>query len=438
MTPERVAPAWMHAQISAEHYDSWPEEQCSGIEIVDGMVVASPSASKRHNRLARILANALDAAAGPDWNADTDFDVRLQDVPLTNRRPDVTVYRAETIDFTPTRPEHVLLVVEVVSPGSETTDRIVKVDQYAKAGIPFYWRIEQAATGVPIVYTYVLDAATKAYRDGGMFTGAIKTAAPFSVTVDLGPSDSDGRSFPHDRAQGTARVSCTGVQTGVNLKCAWRVFYTDLSASFVGDQHRTGRRRVGSSVMGPRTGRRSARGMADPAHAAGARRGRRLAAAAVALVAPLLLAACSGDGAARERVPVPPATGAPVPDAMVADPPPGTPPLPPQSERRSAPAATPADRSGASVGPWWFDELSDDGRRVHFWYHSEPTCDYEPIGVLVTETAEHVEIAPLRAYTPPREGQACALVLQGSRPAYVDLAEPLGGRDLLHAPLTDR
>ena len=89
MTAEMVAPAWMHAQISAEQYDSWSEEQCADIEIVDGMVVVSPSASKRHNRLARILANALDAAAGPDWNADTDFDVRLQDVPLTNRHPDV-------------------------------------------------------------------------------------------------------------------------------------------------------------------------------------------------------------------------------------------------------------------------------------------------------------------------------------------------------------
>lgn len=64
MTAEMVAPAWMHSQISAEQYDSWSEEQCAGIEIVDGMVAVSPSASKRHNRLARILANALDAAAG--------------------------------------------------------------------------------------------------------------------------------------------------------------------------------------------------------------------------------------------------------------------------------------------------------------------------------------------------------------------------------------
>lgn len=83
MTMEMVAPAWMHRQITAAEYESWTEEQSAGIEIVDGMVVVSPSASKRHNRLARILANALDAAAGPDWNADTDFDVRLQDVPLT-------------------------------------------------------------------------------------------------------------------------------------------------------------------------------------------------------------------------------------------------------------------------------------------------------------------------------------------------------------------
>ncbi|MFE5157621.1 Uma2 family endonuclease [Streptomyces sp. NPDC056697] len=186
MSAEMVAPEWMHEQITAEQYDSWSEEQCAGIEVVDGMAVASPSASKRHNRLARILANALEDAAGPDWNADTDFDVRLQDVPLTNRRPDVVVYRAETIDITPTRPEHVLLVTEVVSPGSETTDRIVKVDQYARAGIAFYWRIEQAATGVPLVYTYVLDPVTRTYREGEVFTGVVKVVAPFPVRVDLG------------------------------------------------------------------------------------------------------------------------------------------------------------------------------------------------------------------------------------------------------------
>jgi Uma2 family endonuclease len=185
MTADMVAPAWMHEPISAAQYDTWTAEQCAGIEIVDGMVVVSPSASKRHNRLARMIANVLDAAGGAHWNADTDFDVRLQDVPLNNRRPDVTVYRADTIDLLPALPEHVLLVVEVVSPGSETTDRIVKSEQYARAGIAFYWRVEQAATGAPILYTYVLDQASGGYRDGEVFTGLVKLTTPLVVEIDL-------------------------------------------------------------------------------------------------------------------------------------------------------------------------------------------------------------------------------------------------------------
>ncbi|GAA0960751.1 Uma2 family endonuclease [Kribbella koreensis] len=186
MTAEMIAPAWMHSQITAEQYDSWSAEQCAGIEIVDGMVVVTPSAAPRHNRVGRFLANGLELAAGPEWNADTDFDVRLQDVPLTNRRPDVVVYRADSIDMLPMRPERVLLIVEVVSPGSETTDRIVKAGQYAKAGIAFYWRVERAATGVPVVYTYVLDPASGVYRDGDVCTGVIKTSLPFPVEIDLG------------------------------------------------------------------------------------------------------------------------------------------------------------------------------------------------------------------------------------------------------------
>ena len=41
MTMEMIAPEWMHAPITAAEYDSWTADQCAGIEIVDGMVVAS-------------------------------------------------------------------------------------------------------------------------------------------------------------------------------------------------------------------------------------------------------------------------------------------------------------------------------------------------------------------------------------------------------------
>lgn len=175
----------MREVVTAEQYGSWSAERCSDIEIVDGMIVLKPRPSKRHNRIARMLAAALEGAAGDEWNADIDFDLRLQDVPLLNRRPDVIVYRADTIDIMPARPEHVLMVVEVVSPGSETTDRKVKLDQYAKAGIQFYWRVERALTGVPIVYTYVLDMSSDTYRETEVFTGVVQAIAPFPVGIDL-------------------------------------------------------------------------------------------------------------------------------------------------------------------------------------------------------------------------------------------------------------
>jgi Uma2 family endonuclease len=178
-----IAPAWMHELVTAEEYESWSDEQRAGIEIVDGMIFLTPSASRAHNRIARLVANALDTAH-PDWRADLDFDVRLQDSPLHNRRPDVVVYRADATDE-PMRPASVLLVVEVVSPGSESTDRSFKAIEYAQAGIRHYWRIESVKTGRPVVHTYVLDHATRAYRATEVFTGIVKAITPFPVEFDL-------------------------------------------------------------------------------------------------------------------------------------------------------------------------------------------------------------------------------------------------------------
>lgn len=52
-------------------------------------------------------------------------------------------------------PEDVLLAVEIVSPGPRRTDRFAKPGEYAAAGIPAYWRIEQDPVRV---YAYRLAA----------------------------------------------------------------------------------------------------------------------------------------------------------------------------------------------------------------------------------------------------------------------------------------
>jgi Uma2 family endonuclease len=100
----------------------------------------------------------------------TDVDLRLRNVPLLNRRPDVVLYRC--LDRTRgerLRAEHALLVVEIVSPGSETQDTTDKLGEYAKAGIPHYWIIRLDRTGVSIIERYRLDTATMLYKHTGTF-----------------------------------------------------------------------------------------------------------------------------------------------------------------------------------------------------------------------------------------------------------------------------
>jgi Uma2 family endonuclease len=169
--------------VTAEEYDRMPEEICRRIEIVDGSIIVSPSATPRHNRIARMLANSLEEAAPAPWQVTTDVDLRISDVPLHNRRPDVLVFDGDP-DELPVRPQHVLLAVEIMSKGSVSADRLDKPAEYASVGIPHYWRIEQGDAGLK-AYTYVTDAIKGTYTSTGVNSGTFKTERPFPVAIDL-------------------------------------------------------------------------------------------------------------------------------------------------------------------------------------------------------------------------------------------------------------
>jgi Uma2 family endonuclease len=173
-----------HRELTAEQYDALPEEACRDIEVVDGMVVMSPKPTRRHQKVAARLWQALEPACGPEWTAVLDVDLRIADEPFHNRQPDVVVYRADLPDDKVLRPNDVLLVVEVVSPGSQYTDRKTKPTVYAEAGIRYYWRVE-TKDAVPVVFTYVLDEGTGSYAEAGTYIGTVKATVPFPVTVDL-------------------------------------------------------------------------------------------------------------------------------------------------------------------------------------------------------------------------------------------------------------
>jgi Uma2 family endonuclease len=181
-------PDWLDLPdgLSAAQYDALPEEICRRIEVVDGAIIVSAAPRRLHQVIGRRLANALEAACGSGLAVATDVDLRLRDVPLLNRRPDIVVYDASLPDDAVLRPQHRVLAVEVMSPGSVTTDQTDKPAEYAAAGIGHYWRAElDPAESVLSVFCYRLDPTTGSYASAGVHSGKMTVSDPLSVTIDL-------------------------------------------------------------------------------------------------------------------------------------------------------------------------------------------------------------------------------------------------------------
>jgi len=77
----------------------------------------------------------------------------------------------------------VVLAVEIVSPTSQSMDRITKPALYAAAGIPNYWCIE--TDGGIAVHAYRIDGEHGTYRPVGSFTDKISVAEPWSIEVPV-------------------------------------------------------------------------------------------------------------------------------------------------------------------------------------------------------------------------------------------------------------
>jgi Uma2 family endonuclease len=110
--------------------------------LFPGVLSVSPAPATAHQRVSRNLANLLDTAVGEDFEVLEAVNVEIPGGRLC--QPDVVVVDAAFADTNPIRlpPRMVLAVVEIVSPGSHSQDRIIKPQLYAAAGIPVYWRFE--------------------------------------------------------------------------------------------------------------------------------------------------------------------------------------------------------------------------------------------------------------------------------------------------------
>lgn len=159
--------------LTAEEYDALPEN--SRRELVDGVIRMMASPRAWHQRVKAALYNAFGRVVPEDVEVLMELEVRLTD--LLRRIPDVLLVRADGFDWQQNQllPGQVVLVVEVVRPGSETEDRLVKPPQYAQAGIEHFWRIE--IDPELVVHTFRLgDDAT--YVPTGVFKAGDVINAP--------------------------------------------------------------------------------------------------------------------------------------------------------------------------------------------------------------------------------------------------------------------
>ncbi|GAA1839062.1 hypothetical protein GCM10009682_64100 [Luedemannella flava] len=130
----------------------------------EGVLSVMPPADPEHSLLvSRLMAWLLTNGLGPEQvTVDCGIDVG------GGRVPDLSVWAAGK---PPRRArssyaglDGLLLVVEVVSAGSEVVDRIVKKDEYAKAGIPRYWIVERDAANTVIRHEL---SANREYHEAG-------------------------------------------------------------------------------------------------------------------------------------------------------------------------------------------------------------------------------------------------------------------------------
>jgi Uma2 family endonuclease len=168
-----VAREPMAIRLTAEEYDALPPN--SRVELVDGVLQVMTPPTRRHQEIIDKLKHVLERLCPPEFCV-----VREQEIRISGehrRNPDLMVVRraVDDLDRYGFVPADVLLAIEVVSPGTETIDRLHKPAEYAQARIPHYWRVEPKP--LVVVHPYTL-GETGPYLEGGLFKEGDTVVAP--------------------------------------------------------------------------------------------------------------------------------------------------------------------------------------------------------------------------------------------------------------------
>ena len=167
---------------TTEDLDAMPEDGRRR-ELLDGVLIMSPSPTAAHQTISGLLMGALNETCPDEYDVTQAVEIRLS--PRRAFIPDVLVSTARAAKRRSHwyHPHEVLLAVEIVSPSSQAMDRVTKPTLYAQAGIPYYWRIE--VDGGLTVHTHRLDPAAEIYAETGRWTETIQVGEPWPVELPV-------------------------------------------------------------------------------------------------------------------------------------------------------------------------------------------------------------------------------------------------------------
>ncbi|SEP49515.1 Uma2 family endonuclease [Amycolatopsis saalfeldensis] len=128
-----------------------------GLAVADGDTDTVGRSPVLHQRIAARLACLLDRQSPDEQAAVHGVEMLVSAAPLTVRVPDVLVVPAAVIQDNLARFDaaDILLAIEVLSEGTERTDRVTKLFEYAEAGIEHYWIVDPGPPVRLITYRLV-------------------------------------------------------------------------------------------------------------------------------------------------------------------------------------------------------------------------------------------------------------------------------------------
>jgi Uma2 family endonuclease len=176
--------AWPDHLLTLGEWVAMPEDSTHRLELVEGVLLVTPRPGSFHQHAMVELTYSLNDQLPDDVVALAAVEVVVDaGFPPTVRAPDVVVVPTVLLERNAPRFQaaDVLLAVEIVSPGSGRTDRVMKFAEYAEAGIAHCWIVDLdppvSLTGHLLVdgnYELMIESA-----------GVVEVASPTPIRIDL-------------------------------------------------------------------------------------------------------------------------------------------------------------------------------------------------------------------------------------------------------------